>query len=98
MFQYNFYSLGFYLQSHLLFSYMDDLAKAGRLKNYRTVKEQRGKKMAENMLQAGHDRLIIWESDSKCRVPSEVHQDDVVYHVDITKAVCDCPASSQGGM
>lgn len=35
---------------------MDELAKSGRLKNSMTVKEQRGRKVAENMMLAELDK------------------------------------------
>lgn len=36
---------------------MDELAKCGRLKNARALKNQRGKLVAENMLRAGMDKI-----------------------------------------
>lgn len=66
---------------------MDELAKCGRLKNARSLKNQRGKLVAENMQ---------WVTETKCRVTSQSIPDKL-YDVDIVNINCNCPASAQGG-
>lgn len=75
---------------------MDELAKCGRLKNARALKNQREKLVAENMLRAGMDKNIQWVTETKCRVPSQ-SSPDKLYDVDIVNINCNCPASAQGG-
>ena len=69
---------------------------SGRLKNMRHQKEQRGKLLAEDMMKAGLDRLIVWRTETQCLVPSQTS--DMSYEVDLLKATCSCPASTQGGI
>lgn len=73
---------------------MDELAKCGRLKNARALKNQRLKLVAENMLRAGMDKNIEWGTETKCRVPSQ-SSPDKLYNV-IVNINCNCPASAQG--
>lgn len=75
---------------------MDELAKCGRLKNARALKNQRGKLVAENMLRAGMGKKIQWVTETKCRVTSQSIPDKL-YDVDIVSINCNCPASAQGG-
>ena len=75
---------------------MDQLAKSGRLKNLRAIKEEKGKRTAENMIMAGMDKLIIWLTETRCKVPSQSIP-NLLYDVDVVNVNCSCPASTQGG-
>lgn len=75
---------------------MDELAKCGRLKNARALKNQRGKLVAENHVKGRNGQNIQWVTETKCRVPSQ-SSPDKLYDVDIVNINCNCPASAQGG-
>ena len=60
---------------------MDELAKHGRLKNLRTLKEKRGRSVAENMIKAGFGQRIEWISSTQCFVPSQTTT-ETLYEVD----------------
>ena len=69
---------------------MDELGKAGRLKNRR--KEGRGRQVAENMMQAGWLSKILWSpGNMKCTIPSQTKQ--LQYSVDLVRGTCSCPAA-----
>ena len=75
---------------------MDELAKAGRLNSSRFMKEQRGQREAEKLMRNGYAAFIEWITQSVCHVPSSLDMNKR-YKVDIIRATCECPASSQGG-
>ncbi|CAG2223089.1 unnamed protein product [Mytilus edulis] len=78
------------------YNYIEQLARSGRMKNMRNEKDKRGQLLAEEMMKAGLDRLIEWETDTQCIVPSQTNQN--TYEVDLLKATCNCPAAPQGGL
>jgi hypothetical protein len=80
-----------------LYSYIDELALAGRLRNTRQQNNKRGKAIADTLMLAGHDQLITWESDTTCTVPSQGNP-ETIYRVNLGKATCECPASTQEGL
>ena len=80
-----------------LFSYIEDLVKAGRLPNTRQQRDSRGRETAEHLMKAGIGAQITWMDDVKCKVPSQ-SSNGIYYNVDIARATCTCPASTQGGM
>lgn len=81
---------------YFCFSYMDELAKSGRLKNVKTLKEQKGRLVAEHMLMAGMDKAVQWVTSTECKIPSQTTS-GTFYDVDIVNVTCNCPASTQGG-
>ena len=75
---------------------MDELAKSGRLKSSMTVKEQRGRKVAENMMLAELDKKVIWVTKTTCQVPSQTGQ-AIYYDVDLVHGTCNCQAATHRG-
>ena len=65
----------------LLYSYMERLAKTGRLKNMRRQKELRARNVAENLIKGGYDMRIVWNGSHRAAAPSTTN--DTIYQVDM---------------
>ncbi|CAG2253835.1 unnamed protein product [Mytilus edulis] len=55
--------------NNLAESYLDELARTGRLKNKRQAKEAKGR--AEEISKSVYGKMVVWSSEWKCTRPSE---------------------------
>ena len=79
---------------------MEELAEAGRLDdevNKANSEAKKGLKKAEELLGRGWAEKCVWLETNECILLVPSASSDRMYKVDLIRAICECPATSQKG-